>query len=172
MVNPGSGCAEAAREPCTGVPVRAGAGLGAKFIGAGDDYSIYISNSGSIRSLADGLRRTAGWSIGASAMTVSFWGVSRDGATALLTATSLVMETCETSGVASAFGVSSAILSAWWICLSRAMLKLNGTKRPLVLQWWEELRELNVGHLTSRLPANCAFTLLPPNGVSIVSSCI
>lgn len=34
---PGSGCAEAALEPCAGVPVRpGGAGLGAKAAGAGD----------------------------------------------------------------------------------------------------------------------------------------
>lgn len=36
IVKPGSGCAEAALEPCAGVPVRPGAGLGAKVAGAGD----------------------------------------------------------------------------------------------------------------------------------------
>jgi hypothetical protein len=36
IVKPGSGCAEAALEPCAGVPVRPGAGLGAKAAGAGD----------------------------------------------------------------------------------------------------------------------------------------
>lgn len=36
IVNPESGCADAALEPCAGVPVRPGAGLGAKAAGAGD----------------------------------------------------------------------------------------------------------------------------------------
>ena len=36
IVKPGSGCAEAAREPWAGVPVLAGAGLGASVAGAGD----------------------------------------------------------------------------------------------------------------------------------------
>lgn len=36
MANPGSGCNDAALEPWAGVPVRAGAGLGARLAGAGD----------------------------------------------------------------------------------------------------------------------------------------
>lgn len=39
IVKPGSGCTDGAREPRAGVPVRAGAGLGARLAGAGDYVS-------------------------------------------------------------------------------------------------------------------------------------
>jgi hypothetical protein len=38
MLKPGSGCAEAALDPCAGVPVLAGRGLGAWATGAGEDF--------------------------------------------------------------------------------------------------------------------------------------